>query len=836
MFWKVKGRAFAFVFLSYASFVHSDKAVNLGNALAGGISGGISGGLSSGLASGISGGLSNSAAASTALLHAAVGKGPNMHTCQSAGCASYKSITPSDAGDCLNGFICKECKRTHAKNPNICFYSSLQGFESLYEAHLEDFTQPTPYDRFNVPLVKSSKGENNRGDASSDSGREVSPNDESGDHRRGSLSQGGDDDGEKGDLQRSGRDGKAGGSRFPRALEEEEEEEEEEEDDDDDSAKEKRGGHKGGNSPQGGNNGGNNFDAGYETESFLQKSPDHVHRKGDLHKLAKEGGREQHTNAHMHIHTHMHTHTHNELMSGKEGLLSSVETHVRLGISEGGYNRGASESPGRHSGVSSGASVSMGTAAHGGTAAESGYSFAESERGKEKIVYKRLKISLNNHEEYFKSKMNKCHVGGDGVATLYVKVLLQIVKDKNDVYVDVSRRSGSSHMSPGSGGQKGKEGKKANGRSESGEEEEEEEDAEESDDDEYMRKSQSAMGGGGYGYRSGAETDSDSDSDSDGGRAAVNRYAYVELHGGAQNKAANEAANDAAKKAATWGAAKEPLSLLQVREDLDGDSMGNYYKSRNGFFKSIFKRVFKKKGDSDEDAGGGDDEDSDEEPQGGKKKRRWRFPWKRRRGKGSQLQGGDDNDDEGESEDESRSTRRRRGGRRGLFGRSNRKGRGKGRDESDDGDDGEEGEDSDDEEASGGSGQRGAKKGKRNGKGSGTKGGRFEETKSKMGSLFAKVKRKILPVKQKLHIEAFFNSIIVKSCRNALKWEGNMFRKQSLVEMTLKVPVKLKYIKGEPLHFFRSGYEVILTCRNCDEVLFNSCVQVGNRAGGGGGA
>ncbi|EWC85668.1 hypothetical protein PFNF54_05335 [Plasmodium falciparum NF54] len=84
----------------------------------------------------------------------------------------------------------------------------------------------------------------------------------------------------------------------------------------------------------------------------------------------------------------------------------------------------------------------------------------------------------------------------------------------------------------------------------------------------------------------------------------------------------------------------------------------------------------------------------------------------------------------------------------------------------------------------------------------------------------------ILPKKQKLHIEAFFNNIIVKSCKNSLKWKGKMFKKRSLIEMTLKVPAKIKYIEDEPLNFFRSGYEVILTCKNCEEILFNSCVQV----------
>ncbi|EUD66447.1 hypothetical protein C922_03081 [Plasmodium inui San Antonio 1] len=785
MFCTIKKRAFTFIFLSYASFVYSDKTDSIGNALAGGLSGGLSGGLPGGLTGGLTSGLrSLSSHVAPAAAPVGTARGPNMHTCHAAGCKSYKNITPSDPEGCLYGFICKECKKTHAKNSNICFYSSLQGYENLYEAYLEDFTNNKPYDNFTVPVINSNKGEQNGKDASSD--KETTSSDASGSDKKSSRSQGEEDDEEKGEPQHRDKGDKAGGSRYEEESDEEgeqEEEQEEEEDDDDTDAKGKRGENKGDNSSNEKNKGGDNSHAEDETKSFLQKGSNQVYSKVELHQLVKKGGREQPSES--------------KPRKGKDAFPTSLETDVQLGINEGGYNRRTFEPPNRS------------------TSAErshpNDYSFAESKEEKEKIVYKRLKISLNKYEEYFKNKLNKCDVGKDGMATFYVKVLLQIVQDKNEIYVDVSRGRASSHMGPVSNGQKGNAGKKTNGRGESGEDEEDEEDADESDEDESMRASNARKGGGGDNYSSDAETGSDSEGGGSTGFAGVNKYAYVEVHGGEADR--GEANRGEANRGEANLASAESQSFYQVKEDLDGDAMGNYYKTGNGFFKSIFRRVFRRRGDSDED-GGGENEDGDEESQG-KKRRWWRSPWNRRRGNNKQLQGGDD--DGNESEDISSSSQRTSGKKRRLFGRSSRDDQG---DESSD-----DNEDFDDEESSGRSGA-GKGKGHGNHNGKAKKGGRFAGIKSKTGNLFTKVKRKIMPIKQKIHMEAFFNSIIVKSCRNPLKWNGKMFQKKSLVEMTLKIPVKMKYIKKEPLHFFRSGYEVILTCSNCEEILFNSCVQV----------
>ncbi|CAA9990309.1 conserved Plasmodium protein, unknown function [Plasmodium knowlesi strain H] len=778
MFWIVKRRAFTFTFLSYISFVYSDKAVNVGNPVAGGLSGGLVNGLTSGF--------------TNTVHHPGAGGGLNMQTCQSAGCSSYKNITHNDSGDCLNGFICKKCKRTHAKNPSICFYSSLQGYENLYEAHLEDFTQATPYDNFNIPLDNSSGVQKNRKEESTHSDKETTSSGKSGSNERDSYLEGEDDDGEKGKLQSLDKSDKTGRNRYMKEEDDNDEEESDVEEDDqtdeedEDDEKGKRGGSKGGNFSQEKKKGTSNFHADSEVESFLQKSPDHVHKKVKLHNLAEKGRREKSSKS--------------RPKKMQDDFSSLLETHMHLRNKEVKHNSGMFEF------ASSSASLER-ASPNAYSFPYDYYSFAQSKNSKEKIVYKRLKINLNKHEKYFKSKLNKCYVGEDGIATLYVKVLLQIVKDKNDIYVDVSRRSASSNIAPASGGQRGNGGNKTKGVSQSGEEDDndDEEDSEESESDEYMRMSRGAKSGGGYNYSSDTETD-----------GTVNKYAYVEVHNVQMNGGEDEQMNKRTKEQMNRGTdqqTNEPQSFYQVNEDMDGDSMGNYYKSRSGFFKSIFNRVFKKKGDSDDDTGG-EDEETDEESHG-KKKRRWKFPWKRRSGKNKQLQGGDEEDDE--SEDESRSSRRSSGRKRRFFGRSNR--------EEDNNDDNQEDDEEEDEESTGRKG-KGNDKGKDNKQGKGGKGGIYNRNSSKVATLFTKIKRKIIPIKQKLHIEAFFNSIIVKSCRNALKWEGNMFRKQSLVEMTVKVPVKMKYIQKEPLHFFRSGYEVILTCRNCEEVLFNSCVQV----------
>ncbi|SBT72165.1 hypothetical protein PMLGA01_130021500, partial [Plasmodium malariae] len=268
----------------------------------------------------------------------------------------------------------------------------------------------------------------------------------------------------------------------------------------------------------------------------------------------------------------------------------------------------------------------------------------------------------------------------------------------------------------------------------------------------------------------------------------------------------------------------------KMRDDMDGDSMGNYYKSRNGFFKSIFSKVFKRK-KSEED--GEEDQEEEKEKKEKKKKKKWSFPWTRKKKNGENKSEHDEYDDESDEEENSNSDRKGSGSRKrseddeddGTS--SNHTGsRGHGRGSS--GGDNDEDDEDGDESMSNGSiiGSKGKKSNGKNNSRNRKKKDRFKKIKTKMKDLFVRVKKNVIPEKQKLHIEAFFNSIIVKTCKDSLKWDGKMFKKQSLVEMTLKIPVKMKYIADKPLDFFRSGYEVILTCRNCTQILFNSCVQV----------
>lgn len=59
----------------------------------------------------------------------------------------------------------------------------------------------------------------------------------------------------------------------------------------------------------------------------------------------------------------------------------------------------------------------------------------------EHVLYRRLKININKYEEYLKSKLNKCHISDDGIATIFIKLILQIVKNKSEIYTDPSKRS-----------------------------------------------------------------------------------------------------------------------------------------------------------------------------------------------------------------------------------------------------------------------------------------------------------------------------------------------------------------------------------------------------------
>ncbi|VEV56839.1 conserved Plasmodium protein, unknown function [Plasmodium vinckei vinckei] len=575
-------------------------------------------------------------------------KKPNKHTCEAAGCSSYKDIIKNNDNknnnhdDCLDGFICKKCKKTHAKNSNICFYSNLEGYQNLYEALLEEYTV-TPYDKFKIPLNKSSKKKE--------------------DNENGDTKKGGDDNSEKQD-----------------------------ENDDEENV----------NSYQSLNKNG---------VEFVEKTK--------------------------------HKHSNN-----KHSQLNVLNPFVK----NNGFTPYSTND----------------------------YSFLLKKNKKpEKIVYKRLKININKYEEYLKSKLNNCGVSKDGIVTIYIKLLLQIVKDKKDIYVDISKQSILSS----------KTGSKSNHSKN-----EKQKNDEDSTDDE-------------------TENDSDDEDDYGSNKKKSNNYSYLEIQNFGNNNNSNITQSfKYGEQGFTYKDMQKKLSKnsynfneketnkinkislnnpiiknvekynfyqRQYGDDSDGDSMGDYYKSKSGFFKSLFSKIYRKKSDDDYDSSSDDDNEDD-----GKKKRRFSlFSWKKKKNKYHSKK--NKNHDEDEDDDKY----------------SNKKYD-------------EENDENDDNES---------KENKKNNKSLISK---SDKKKSKIKAFFSKIKNKILPPKQKLHIEAFFNSIIVKSCKNSIKWEGKMFKKKSLVEVTLKVPVKIKYIEDEPLNFFRSGFETILTCHNCNDIIFNSCVQV----------
>ncbi|GAW82921.1 hypothetical protein, conserved [Plasmodium gonderi] len=813
MFWGLKKKVFVLLcFYPYVNLVNSDKTVNIASTL------------TSGLASSFPTALTSVATdSSNALLNTSVKpKGSNMHTCQSAGCSSYKNIINHNEGDCLNGFICKECKQTHAKNPNICFYSSLEEYENLYEGLLEEFTQ-TPYDNFKIPLEQSRSDKGSKNDESNDNVINSSLDDEKENNKSKKNHSPTEEDAEE-DARNERKYKRKGNS----STEEADDEEEEDDDNDDSDEEDKRDGNNMGKSSakrgKKEKNEGNNFDEENEAESFLEKPPAHVHKKIPLYELLNEENknlyregkrRKRHVGA---------------IVNSSCG---SLEPHSQF---EFGIEK-TNESL-KHYNHSNYEKTDNGQDYY--------YSFIGQDQEKEKTLYKRFKISLNKYEEYLKNKLNKCDVSENGMSTIYIKLLLQIVKDKNDIYLDVSRRSTEKYKGVSESDKEnpkgGNESRFKGSREES--EEEDEENREDDDNEESGNK---------YSYVElqnvrvhGISPPLKSDEANqlfrhdeanqlfrhdeanqllrrdeanqllrrDEANQLLRRDEANEL---LRRDEANELLRrDEANELLRRDEANELLregelySFYQIKDDLDGDSMGNYYKSKNGFFNTIFNKVFRRKSDSDEE--------SDDEPQE-RKRKRWKFPWKKRRkNKGKKNDNYDDSDSD--SDDDSDDNRSGMGGLSGRNGRNND-------DESSDDND-----DSDGGEYNGSYGNRGGKKKKKKKKGRGDKkgdkdnDGEGHDMKSKIGNFFTRMKKKIIPDKQKLHIEAFFNSIIVKSCKNSLKWKGNMFKKQSLVEMTLKVPVKMKYIKGEPLNFFRSGYEVILTCRNCDEILFNSCVQV----------
>ncbi|KEG03035.1 hypothetical protein YYE_01966 [Plasmodium vinckei vinckei] len=598
-------------------------------------------------------------------------KKPNKHTCEAAGCSSYKDIIKNNDNknnnhdDCLDGFICKKCKKTHAKNSNICFYSNLEGYQNLYEALLEEYTV-TPYDK-GVMIIQRSRMKMMTKVKKVKKKKKKKKND--------------DDDNESDD-------------------DEKDEKKKNSDDEDDDVA-------------------------------FFEKQ-ENVNSYQSLNKNGVEF-----------VEKTKHKHSNN-----KHSQLNVLNPFVK----NNGFTPYSTND----------------------------YSFLLKKNKKpEKIVYKRLKININKYEEYLKSKLNNCGVSKDGIVTIYIKLLLQIVKDKKDIYVDISKQSILSS----------KTGSKSNHSKN-----EKQKNDEDSTDDE-------------------TENDSDDEDDYGSNKKKSNNYSYLEIQNFGNNNNSNITQSfKYGEQGFTYKDMQKKLSKnsynfneketnkinkislnnpiiknvekynfyqRQYGDDSDGDSMGDYYKSKSGFFKSLFSKIYRKKSDDDYDSSSDDDNEDD-----GKKKRRFSlFSWKKKKNKYHSKK--NKNHDEDEDDDKY----------------SNKKYD-------------EENDENDDNES---------KENKKNNKSLISK---SDKKKSKIKAFFSKIKNKILPPKQKLHIEAFFNSIIVKSCKNSIKWEGKMFKKKSLVEVTLKVPVKIKYIEDEPLNFFRSGFETILTCHNCNDIIFNSCVQV----------
>ncbi|CXI51131.1 conserved Plasmodium protein, unknown function [Plasmodium berghei] len=657
-------------------------------------------------------------------------KKDNKHTCEAAGCSSYKNIIKnndnqnSNFDDCLNGFICKKCKKTHAKNSNICFYSNIEGYQNLYEALLEEYTL-TPYDDFKILLNKynNKKGDENKNDVKKNSDNENDQNDNENDQN--------DNENE-----------------IKKNSDNKNEDEDDDDEDDEDEKKKKK----------------SNENKDDDIVFFEKKANTNSYQ--GLNKTNESTKNDENANIVKFIE--------------KTKYKQSKNKHYNFNILE------PFEKKKQITQFST-----------------NNYSFLfEKNKKSEKIVYKRLKININKYEEYLKNKLNKCDISNDGMITVYIKLLLQIVKDKNDIYVDISKKSivNSKEVNKYNNTKTQKQTNNQN-------------DYYATDDNDND-----------------SDSDSDSESDSDNdefygyNKKKSNNYSYLEMLNLMENK--NNMNNNPnitqfsksdKKKLSTNSESKQDKNKTsnlmpnykiiknitkynfyqeRLTDDLDGDSMGNYYKSKNGFFKSLFSKIYRKKkseeyDDYDSDSSTDDDNEYDSKQ---KKKKRYRlFSWKKNKNKNKQTNRANknyDNDNEYEKDDKYSSRRNYR--------------------EEDDDDD----NNNDDDES---------KKNQNNNK---IDDKQKNQKKSKIKAFFNQIKKKIIPEKQKLHIESFFNSIIVKSCKNSIKWEGKMFKKKSLIEVTLKVPVKIKYIENQPLNFFRSGFETILTCHNCDDIIFNSCVQV----------
>ncbi|CAD2093290.1 conserved Plasmodium protein, unknown function [Plasmodium vinckei lentum] len=646
-------------------------------------------------------------------------KKPNKHTCEAAGCSSYKNIIKNNDNknnnhdDCLDGFICKKCKKTHAKNSNICFYSNLEGYQNLYEALLEEYTV-TPYDDFKIPLNKSSKkkednenGETKQGGDENDEGTD----DESKDGEKKKKKKKKDDDDES-DEDEKGENKKNG------------------DDEDDKKAKKK------------------NNDDEDDDIAFFEKQ-ENINSYQSLNKINEYAKNSVNGNEIKLVENTKHKHSNN-----KHSQLNALDPFVK----NNGFTHYSTND----------------------------YSFLfEKNKKSEKIVYKRLKININKYEEYLKSKLNNCGVSNDGMVTIYIKLLLQIVKDKKDIYVDISKQSILNSKTDNKSNHNKNEKQKNDDYSTDDENETESD----SDDEDYYGNNKKKLNNLSYLEIQNFGKNNNNSNITQSLKYEDQSFAYKDMQKKLSTNSYhfNEKENKIDKTNKTTlnrpimkNITKYNFYQKQFGDDSDGDSMGNYYKSKNGFFKSLFSKVYRKKSDDGYDDY--DDSSSDDDNEyGDKKKRRFSlFPWKKKKKNKNYSR---KNKNYGEEDDDKYSNKKYD-------------------------------EENDDNES---------RENKKNNKSLIAKG---DKKKSKIKAFFSKIKNKILPKKQKLHIEAFFNSIIVKSCKNAIKWEGKMFKKKSLVEVTLKVPVKMKYIEDEPLNFFRSGFETILTCHNCNDIIFNSCVQV----------
>ncbi|SOV82868.1 conserved Plasmodium protein, unknown function [Plasmodium reichenowi] len=823
----------------------------------------------------------------------------NKHTCEAAGCSSYKDIIKNNSssetsnghqsndGDCLNGFICKKCKKTHAKSPNICFYSSLDTYESLYEGILEDFKQ-TSYDSFKIPLDKSSKNikskgkhknhntnkeDNDNNDNNNNNNNNKDNNNKDNHNKKDTNGDEDDDDdddnkkkhkGDKDDDRDDEEDNKSSTKKNnlkkkkkksdedneeTEDIDDEGEEDDQNEEDDEDNNNKKK---------KKFNNKTNN-----ETDSFLEKySKISFHTFLTPNKLTCKDIKEKKKGKKMKQRIYINNNKKNPACP-LEPLEPSLIQYNIINLK-----------------TNKNETIDINNKVDTYKYTFSKYSFLKEEeriqemvsnqkndKKEEHVIHRRLKININKYEEYLKSKLNKCHISDDGIATIFIKLILQIVKNKSEIYIDPSKRSilnnnSSITTSTTKNNDNNNSNKEKHKYSDEDDEDNEDNEVNEVNEDNendgynsYGQKNKNNLSADYY--------DNENDNDEYGNKNKnsnqsynymssqynnnynnqVNKYAYIQLldknykniyntnnpihkiheKNYTYEKKYNQDKKNKILSTHVPNTTKYNFFEYHNVDDLEGDSMENYYKSKRGFFKNIFKKVFKrKKGkEGDEEEGEGEEEFHNEEvePKGKKKKKKLFSIFRRKNKKNKSKNERDDSYNESNQREDNEDTYEESG--EYNYEKKNNKRYDMDNDEIEN-DDEEDNDNNNNNNNNSYSYISNNKKKKKNDK----KKKKFNKHKLKIKNFFTKLKQKVLPKKQKLHIEAFFNNIIVKSCKNSLKWKGKMFKKRSLIEMTLKVPVKIKYIEDEPLNFFRSGYEVILTCKNCEEILFNSCVQV----------